>query len=191
MDSTKQKAWIINKSNISEPWFVTDNPFYGNKRSEARKEALEEIGDQFVDKSDRPIDLLSIRLKRAKHLDKLLVDGVYKTIEQIEKDAKEKAFKENLDKILAENADGYAYVYKKGNYYRPRSAGYTEHRSKAGVYSVKDAVAEVRGCSIDDLMSVELINIEEHNARINKEIEDLQSRLIIIKKNTINHFDSY
>lgn len=187
MDATTHKAWIINKSNIYEPWFVTDEPFYGKNRNEARTDALAEIGDQVIDKSDRPITLLTIRMIRAKHFDKILVDGVYKTKAQIEYAAREKAFKENLNKILADSPDGWAYVRKGGSYYRPDSRGYTEYIHKAGIYSVKQAVAEVRGCAMEDCMSVIVIDPAEHNAMINKEIEGLQSRLIKINKSTINH----
>lgn len=182
----KQKAWIINTSNFNEPWFAPTDVFYGDTRNEARTEALNHIRhDNFTDKDDEPIGLLNIRMQRLKGADKILVDGVYKTVADIEYEKQKKEFNEKLDNLIIDNPNGYAYVRKGGSYYRPNSCGYTEFITRAGVYPIKEAVAEVRGCSLSDRMDVILIDIEAHNATLTKEIESLQSRLINVKTTSL------
>lgn len=172
-----QKAWIINTRNFSEPWFVDHYVYYAEMRNKARTEALRDV-EGAKDKWGGEITLLTLNLKRKKNLDKTLVDGVWKTNHDIEQDKQLKERNDRCDKLVADNPDGFAYIRKGGYYYRPNSCRYTEYSKHAGIYPVKQAAAEVKGCDLRDDMDMILVDREQHNHMISDEIEILKNQLI-------------
>jgi hypothetical protein len=79
-----------------------------------------------------------------------------------------------LNAILEDDNIVYCYI-RKGNYYRPYSAGYTSHKTEAGVYTKQEAVQHAK--SVYEL-SIIPIDIEKHNRMLIDKIADLESRLI-------------
>lgn len=79
-----------------------------------------------------------------------------------------------LDEILMNPSVKYCYI-RKGSYYRPNSCGYTDYKHKAGVYTKEDAVDHAKGCR--DL-SLEIVDVPEHNQMIQSEIQELQKRIL-------------
>lgn len=173
----KKKAYVINTSNFSQPWHYDHYVYYADTRNKARTEALRDV-DGAKDKWDEEITLLTLNLKRDKSRDKILVDGVWKTNHEIDQDKQLKERNDHCDKLVIDNPNGFAYIRKGGYYYRPNSAGYTEYIKYAGVYPVKQAAAEVKGCDMRDCMDMILVDIDQHNAMINSEIETLKNQLI-------------
>ena len=173
----KSRAWVLNKNIFSEPWFVPDDVFYAETASKAKSGFLSTI-DGLNDYCHNDITFLSIRVKRSKENDKYLIDGEVKKLYQIEYDRKKKERDENLDLILKENPTAKAYIIKGGVYYRPKNSGYSEYILEAGIYSIQDAVQSVKMCSLGDNMRLEIIDVDEHNKRINDKIENLKTRLI-------------
>jgi hypothetical protein len=79
-----------------------------------------------------------------------------------------------LDGILNNETITHCYI-RKGSYYRPDSCGYTDYRHRAGVYTKEYAVSHAKRC---EEITVVPIDIEEHNAFLTAEIQDIQSRLL-------------
>jgi hypothetical protein len=82
---------------------------------------------------------------------------------------------EKVEYIPAYEKGKFYYISKNGWFYRPNSAGYTERRTDAGVYSEKEAKEHAKRCA--ELTLIE-IDKEKHNRDILKQIQDLKLRLI-------------
>lgn len=173
-----EKAYIVPQHQYNEPWFAPEIIVYANTRSEAKTKALNKLDDEYLDKWGEPIGFLNIKILRHKIYDKYLIDGELKTKEQIDRDNIYKQREEMLDKLLSDNPGSMAYIKKGSYYYMPNSCGYTERKDTAGIYTIEDAVSEVRHCSINDCMQAIVINKEEHNKMIMDKINDLKIRLI-------------
>lgn len=89
-----------------------------------------------------------------------------------------------LDKLLSLPEETKAYIIKGGYYYRPESCGYTEYRSEAGVYSIKEAVDSVRKSSLKCGMKVMPIDVEEHNKMLMDKIKEYKSRWIYCNRDS-------
>lgn len=174
-----ERAWKIYADDLDEPWHVPDEVFYGKTRGKAKVQAWASIAyDGFKNTMGEETTFLNLKLSRCKKMDRYLVGDKIFTLDEIEYRKKEDKRNEALDVLAAANPEGKAYIMRKGYFYRPNNCGYTERRTQAGVYSIQEAVQEVKGCSLHDDMDVIPIDVNEHNQRINKEIESLQSRLI-------------
>jgi len=171
-----QKAWEINPNRLLEPWFSGDEVYYGT-RGQAKSSALPDY-DAARTCSDEEITYLNIPIRRAKNMDKYLVNGEIKTRSQIEYD-EEKACKfAEIDDTVSNNPNSKAYIRKGGYYYRPDCNGYCSSVLDAGVYSVQEAAKSVKRSSLGDCMALILIDKEDHNRAINNRIADLKTRLI-------------
>lgn len=80
-----------------------------------------------------------------------------------------------LDSILNNPDIQYCYILKRGLYYCDSWCGYSDYRTKAGVYTKQEAIDHAR--NIKEIFIVP-INNAEHNTLISKEIEKLKARLI-------------
>ncbi len=69
-----EKAWSINKSNLSEPWFCNDDIVYYGTRGEAKRRAVVDNDMEKVE-SGEYLNYLNVRVKRVPECDKILVDG--------------------------------------------------------------------------------------------------------------------
>ena len=174
----KEKAYVINNSNLSEPWFSDPEPSYGT-RGKAKLEILGRHDGHNLDGGEE-IDFLNIKIRRSKEDDKYLFDGNIVSLSEI-KGIKDKIKrKKYLKRLISDKKTTHCYI-RKGSYYRPNSCGYTDMRHRAGVYTIEEGVSHATSCRDLDLV---VIDIEEHNKMMQKEIEELSSRLIII--NDIN-----
>lgn len=174
-----EKAWKIYADDLDEPWHVPNEVFYGRTRGKAKVQAWAAIAyDGFKNTMGEEITFLNLKLSRCKKMDRYQVGQEVLTLAEIEYRKRKKEWDEKLDAMINATPEGKAYIMRKGYFYRPNNCGYTEKRTHAGVYSIQEAVQEAKGCSLHDYMDVILIDINEHNQRINKEIESLQSRLI-------------
>lgn len=82
--------------------------------------------------------------------------------------------KTELNKIANSKKITHCYITK-GAYYRPNHSGYTDYRTRAGVYPKAEAIDSAMRCK--DLTVIAIDN-HEHNKMLIEEIKDLQSRLI-------------
>jgi len=160
------------------------NSFYADNEKEARKAALRELSDHGIenDSNDEPLTYISVKVYRCPDTDQFLIDGRLRTRWQIEEDKKRVDRDNEFKQMLANNPGAYAYIKKGGYYYKPNHCGYTEFQVYAGVYTLEEAVRTCCGMSLSDYMRPILINVEEHNASVNKQIEELKTRLIILNQ---------
>ena len=168
----KEKAYVINTSNLSEPWFANNEPCYGTI-GQAKLEILS-LNDGHKNNDHEDIDFLNIKIIRAKEYDKYLFEGntiSFSAIKEINQDRKRNLILEN---ILTNENVSHCYI-RKGSYYRPNSCGYTDMINRAGIYLKKDAVSKAKSCK--DLYLVSIDN-SVHNKMIQDEIDDLKTRLI-------------
>ncbi len=176
----KEKAYSVNNSNFDEPYFAPEKCYYAENVGKAKKKCLDDIKyDGYTDTKGKDISFINLKMQRAKCADKYLVDGKIKTLVDIEYDKRLKERNDAIDLLVSENPTAKAYVKKGGYYYRPNSSGYTERTHEAGIYSIQEAAAEVKGISERDCASVILIDNDVHNKMINEKIEDLKTRLIL------------
>ena len=174
-----QKAWEINKNNLMEPWFAPDETVFADTVGKAKSQMLKVIGyDEHRDWKGEPITFLNLKVVRNKNCDRYDVGGEIKNLYQIQHDKERKEKFDAIDKMVADNPNGKAYIKKGGSYYRPDSCGYTERIIEAGIYTVQYAASSVKSCSLGDGMQMILINPTEHNKILNDKIEDLKSRLL-------------
>ena len=175
----KEKAWVINKSNIEENYFVTDEVFYAETSGKAKYKALDYIKyESHVDIYGEEMSFLNLKVKREKLSDKYLYEEEVLTLNQINNKKKLKEKNDRLDKLILDNPHAKAYIMKGGMYYGPSYCGYTEGTLRAGVYDVKDVVSHIKGTSLGDCRDVRVINTEEYNESIELEIDRLKSLII-------------
>lgn len=174
------KAWAINADKFKQSWYVPEDVIYTNDRNEARLKAMGLLKwtDLLLEDTDEEATYLNVPVRRVPRADKYEVDGQILTAANIEYENRKRTRNEEIDKIVAENPNGHAYVKKGGTYWMPNSNGYTDYRIKAGVYSVQEAARIVKSSSLDRYETFVLIDKEEHNNYILGHIEDLKTRLI-------------
>jgi len=179
----QEKAWVINPSYLSEQdkYHTPEEVVFADSRGKAKSELLSKLYDyDLKDYLGDDITFLNLRVKRDKYFDKYLVNGEIKSAWQIELDRQTKERNDEVDRMVKENPTGFAYIKKRGLYYRPNSCGYTEYLISAGVYPIQRAADIVKSCSIGDHMLLIPIDPKEHNEKLNKTINDIKSRLIQI-----------
>ena len=118
----------------------------------------------------------NIPVIRCKEVDLVEFEGHNITRNKIADLLKDRERSKMLDDLMEDETKQFFYI-RKGGYYRPHSSGYTDMRHRAGVYDKKRAIKSARMCK--DLVLIP-INIEEHNKMIQDEIDDLETRLIVI-----------
>jgi hypothetical protein len=124
--------------------------------------------------TNEEVTYLNIPVIRHKEADKYFIEDVELTLREYGVITEKRKRNNDLDMILADDLVTYCYI-RKGSYYRPHSSGYTDMRHRAGVYKKEDAVSSAR--SVCELTIIP-IDINEHNEMINREIEDLQTRIL-------------
>lgn len=174
----KIKAYIVDLNKIQYGYEHQTHVVYANNIKEARYGLLKEYmyNDLRLKYSDDDEDLtyITIPVIRAKEHDKQLYDGEWLTPNVIYQKKYEKERNVEFDNILNDNSITHCYI-KKGPYYCPNWGGYTDHRTKAGIYLKDEAVKHAR--SVNEIQLYP-IDIKEHNLMIMEEINNLRSRLI-------------
>jgi hypothetical protein len=172
-----QKGYKIDFSKIEEGYLYSHMYCRADSLAKAKSILLKEcIGESVcLCGQDDKVTYLTIPVIRCEELDLYDFEGegtAFWRITEIHEKRKQLEF---LDSILNDVTIKYCYI-KKGSYYRPNSCGYTEMIHRAGVFTKEEAVSSAKSCS--DLKIIP-INIKEHNLMLEKEINDLKTRLIL------------
>jgi hypothetical protein len=172
----KQKAWRLNLDMIDEGYLCCKVIVYANTRNGAKSEILKEMRHEEykLAYSVSDVTYTNVPILRAESYDKLLFEGVELTRQGIDSILKDRERKDKLYDILNDPNISHCYI-RKGNYYRPNSCGYTDFIHRAGVYTKEEAVKHANGCSDLTIIPIDPV---VHNGILNKEIEDIKSRLI-------------
>ena len=173
-----QKAWKINFDKIEEGFLYSERVCYAENRNKAKSELLSKSRKDYdtliLKYTDEDVTYLTIPVVRYKAVDKYLFEGKELTSYQIDEIINERQRIAALDVILNDAEIQFCYI-RKGYYYRPNRAGYTEHKIFAGVYPKDEAIQHAKSVREIELIP---IDIHEHNAMIQKEIDDLKTRFI-------------
>lgn len=171
------KAYQIDLEKINEG-YLFDNIFSCKEsRGKSRSDLLSQAIDQGLDFrwSNDELTYTNLPVIRYPEMDLLLFEGEPRTVLTIKGILQKRERAEELQSILDTPEIEFCYIMKRGEYYRPGSSGYTGFKILAGVYTKHEAVSEGRSCN--DLHIVP-INIQEHNAAIEKEIAELTTRIL-------------
>jgi len=170
-----EKAYEIDLSKIDERYVYEREIAYADSVGKAKTKLLSTAnynGMQLYIGDD--LTYINIPVIRAKDHDKFEFEGKGETMYSINEILHDRERITKLDELLNNENIKFCYI-KKGSYYKPGSCGYTDFKHRAGVFTKEDAVQSAKSC--DDLWIIPVI-IEEHNEMINKEIEELQTRLL-------------
>lgn len=172
-----EKAYELNLDKIEGGEYTTPCISYAETRGKAKNEILEDI--KYASLRTRwtgeEIDYTNVPVRRAKQEDIVLFEGRGVKRWRVADILSERVREVELDELLNNPDVEYCYIYK-GSYYRPNSAGYTDFKTKAGVYTKQDAVRKAKHCN---KLRLEVVDIEEHNQLIRDEINELSTRLIL------------
>lgn len=183
------KAWEVDNNQFKEPWWspevivhveVEEGLSSDKMRKKAINKALNELHNQdfIIDKYGDELTYTNLRIRRIKECDRYKFGDDVLNKRQIDYYNRSQKYKDDLDKQLRDNPDGYAYINKGGNYYCSGWCGYTSYAIYAGVYTMEEAVNHAKYVNVEDNMRVIPINIKEHNKMIQDEINKLQDKLI-------------
>lgn len=173
----KEKAWIINANDFEEHWYAPQDFIYAESEGQAKTKALRIVCDGDYARADKEDwTFTNIKIRRSKEGDKYLFEGNLVPKHIIDATMQERKRIAELEEMLANPLITHCYIRKRGTYYRPNSSGYTDRRCWAGVYTIEEGVDHAKGC---DELSLEIIDVKEHNEMIVREIESLKTRLIL------------
>lgn len=129
-----EKAWVLDNSNLYEPWFHNDDIIYYGTRGQAKKRAFTDNDAGRLSNGD-DVSFLTIKVKRSIEDDKIIInDNIIKRSElkQIER----------LDNISKLPKNKFFYVQDRRNYignavlwWAKNSRGYVTDISKAHKYT--------------------------------------------------------
>lgn len=173
-----QKAYEIDFNKIEEG-YLYDSSFYiayAETRNKAKTHLLKQVYCESVclRGENEECTYLTLPVIRCKEADKYHFEGEELTIRMIEEKIAGRKRDSELEDILKDDSISHCYI-SKGGYYRPGGSGYTDFRSRAGIFTKKEAVSSAKSCR--ELFIIP-IDKEEHNKMINDEVTELQSRLI-------------
>ena len=172
----KQKAYGVDFTKIQEGYLSSGEDCIAVSRNKAKSILLGKIRwEDWKLKNGDEVTYLNIPVKRNRLLDLYEFEGGNIPLYKITEILKERKRIEVLNDILNNDSIRYCYIMKNGSYYRPDCSGYTSFKIRAGIYTKQEAVDHAKSCSE---LYVIAINIEEHNIEINKEIDEMKSRII-------------
>jgi hypothetical protein len=173
-----QKAYEIDFSKIEEGFLYDSSGFitYSETRNKAKTQLLEKAYCESIclRGEEDEVTYLTIPVLRCKEADKYFFEDKQISLYKIEEILSERKRLSVLDGILNNENIKYCYIIK-GSYYRPNACGYTDLKSKAGVYTKEDAVSSAKSCR--DIY-LEIIDIKDHNKMIQIEIRDLENKIL-------------
>lgn len=173
-----EKAWKINFSKIEEGYLYDPSFFiaYAETRNKAKSILLDKAYCENIclEGEEDECTYMTLPVIRYKEADKYLFEDKHLTLWQIEEKIHEKKRLDKLEEILKDGSVSHYYI-KKGGYYRPGGAGYTDFKSRAGIFTKEEAVSSAKSCR--DLTIIPIV-VEEHNIMITEEINELKTRLI-------------
>ena len=171
-----EKAYEIDMGKLSEGFLIDSIICHAENHNKAKIKLLKEVqyDDWVLKYSGENLNYINIPVKRCFSYDKVIFEGkevIRHSIEGIKQEHKRLA---KLDEISNNPNIKYCYI-RKGSYYRPNHCGYTSLRTDAGVYPKDEAVSHAK--SVREI-SLEWVDIEEHNKMINEKIAELKTRLL-------------
>jgi len=171
-----QKAYEIDFSKINEGYLSSGEICLADTIGKAKSILLDRIKYESwkLKYSDDDITFTNIPVVRRKTSDLHIFEGSPVPMWRINEILSERERFKKFDVILNDESIKYCYI-RKGSYYRPNSCGYTDMIHRAGVYTKEEAVSEGKFCRD---ITIQPIVISDHNEMINKEINDLKSRLL-------------
>ena len=172
-----KKAYRINLDRIEEGYLYDEFICHAEKMTQAKSLLIKEVKYEGMELKYRKKDVnyLNIPVVRCKSADIVEFEGENLPIVKIDSIIKQRERFAELDKILSDESVKFCYIKKGGYYYRSNHSGYTEYVVHAGVYTKDDAVSSAKSCG--DIKIIP-IDIERHNEIINKEIEELKTKLL-------------
>lgn len=135
-----KKAWVLNPSNLEEPYFCdTDEVFLGT-RGQAKQYLFRHNDAAKVLKTGEDISYLNVKVSRKRSHDKIMYNGaVISRFEIVKYERIEKL--KNLDKTkMYYIQDARSYVGNAMLFWAKNSAGYTCELSRAHKYSYLEIV---------------------------------------------------
>lgn len=170
-----KKGYQIDFYKVDEGYMYNPETCVADSRNEARY-ILFNRRIIFSLISNDEITYTNIPVIRCEEVDLVEFEGKNITRNKIRELLKDRERSKMLDELMVDETKQFFYI-RKGSYYRPDESGYTDMRHRAGVYDKSTAIDCARSCNQLDLIT---INIEEHNKMIQDEIDDLETRLIVI-----------
>lgn len=172
-----EKAFTINLDKIYDGFHYPAINCRAKNRNEAKVKMLDYIryDNMHLRIPFVPVTYLNMPIIRTPQEDKVFFENEVVRRGDIQDILYKRERLQKLNDIL-ENPDiEYCYIMKRGEYYRPGSSGYTGFKIRAGVYTKQEAVSDGKSC-VD--LNIIPINIQEHNALLEKEIAEMTKRLL-------------
>lgn len=174
-----KKGYSLQWDLLEEGHYYSDYAVAAETRNQAKSLLLGmfKYEDPKFSYSKKEVTYLNIPIRRNPYADTVLFEDKEYSRNNLGKMLTLRKHDTELTQILEDEKVSHCYIKKRGSYYRPDSCGYTEIRTRAGIYPKERAVREGKG---DLLFDIVPINAEEHNAMILAEIKELESKLIKI-----------
>lgn len=170
-----KKGYQIDFSKVDEGYMYCPETCVADSRNEARYILFNRRIIFSLNCNDE-VTYANIPVIRCEEVDLVEFEGKNITRNKIRELLKDRERSKMLDDLMEDETKQFFYI-RKGSYYRPDECGYTDMRHRAGVFDKATAIDCARSCNQLDLI---VINIEEHNMMIQREIDDLETRLIVI-----------
>ena len=170
-----KKGYQIDFSKVDEGYMYCPETCVADNRNEARY-ILFNRRIIFNLISNDEVTYANIPVIRCEEVDLVEFEGKNITRNKIDDLLKDRKRSKMLDDLMNDESKQFFYI-RKGGYYRPHSCGYTDMRHRAGVFDKNSAIKSARMCEELNLIA---INIEEHNKMIQDEIDDLETRLLVV-----------
>jgi hypothetical protein len=179
-----KKAYYIDFDKIEEGYLACSQICYSDNINEAKSYLLDQLkyDNWKLKDSDEEITYINIPVKRYPNADKYVFEDIELTLFEIDKLLFERERINGLDEMLNNKDIQYCYIIKRGLYYGNNWCGYTDYIYKAGIYKKEDAISHAKSCGE---LSIKPVNIIEHNKMINKNINELKTKLIRDENNNI------
>ncbi len=172
-----KKAYGVNFDHIQEGYLAGEVVCHADSRNEAKNILLGKVSyDSWkLYYSDEELTYLNIPIRRVPSADICLFEGKELRLYQIERELAARTRMEGLEKLSQDDKVTHCYIIKRREYYGPNSCGYTSYKCYAGVYTKTEAISHAMGC---EEITLEAINVAEHNDMINKQIQKAKNNLI-------------
>ena len=170
-----EKGYELNLDKVYRGFRFGEVIVQAESRGKAKSKIWEELKYNIpLNWNKEEFTFLNLPIRRCKEADIVEFEGKNLPRWRAETAIKVKEHNDKLDELL-KSGYTHCHIIKRGNYYCDNMCGYTGIREKAGVYTIKEGVNHAR--NILEL-HISPIKIEEHNKRINEEIDKLKKRLI-------------
>lgn len=172
-----KKAYCLNLERIMEGFLCSEVVVHADSHNVAKSLLLFETAHEGhrVSRTGEDVTYLNIPVKRSPENDIYEFEGNHICFNKIQGILKERERRESLQTILDDATIAFCYIRKRGCYYRPNDAGYTEMQTRAGIYDKEGAVKRAISCEELTLVPVDMT---KHNALLQAEIDEMKQRLI-------------